>query len=521
MYHNLSKAYPRTAMALTFVGVAGLAVAVAAAAASAGINADADPDDTCELVAAQTDIKILSPLTLEYNEEQTEYWSTACGALMPSCILAPSTTDEVAAIMATLLGTDELFAVKSGGHNPNNGWASVADGPLISTMNLNEVIFDPKTETVRVGPGNRWDEVAAALDGTGYTAVGGRIGNVGVGGYLLGGGLSFQSLNHGWAANSVLEYTLVLPNATVVAVQEANHPDLFLALKGGGNNFGIVTSFLLKAYPQGDVWGGNLWFEENEKTTPAVLQAIRDFTEYNTDPKAGIIVTSERTLATLVQLWIVFLFYDGPDPPEEVFKNFTDVKPFLNTCKTQTMSELVSGNNWAVLKGNVYQIGTETVPLPSSADGAEIMSAFFDTWANASDGAALIPGTIASIAFQPAPKGLARAARRQGGDLLDLDDDLDRLVLELNYSFTYNSSYAEVDDVMRDTYGGLREVVQNYTEAGRLPADAYLPLFANDAFYAQDYWARLRPESAVLARRVAQDVDPDGVFRTRTGGWKP
>lgn len=187
MYHNLSKAYPRTAMALTFVGVAGLAVAVAAAAASAGINAEADPNDTCELVAAQTDIEILTPLTLEYNTEQTEYWSTSCGALMPSCILAPSTTDEVAAIMATLCDTDEIFAVKSGGHNPNNGWASVADGPLISTMNLNEVIFDPETETVRVGPGNRWDEVAAALDGTGYTAVGGRIGNVGVGGYLLGG----------------------------------------------------------------------------------------------------------------------------------------------------------------------------------------------------------------------------------------------------------------------------------------------------------------------------------------------
>lgn len=103
----------------------------------------------------------------------------------------------------------------------------------------------------------------------------------------------------------MLEYTLVLPNATIVAVQESNYPDLFLALKGGGNNYGIVTSFLLQAYPQGDIWGGNLWFEENEKTTPAVLQAIRDFTEYNTDPKAGIIVTSERTLATLVQLWIV------------------------------------------------------------------------------------------------------------------------------------------------------------------------------------------------------------------------
>ncbi len=103
----------------------------------------------------------------------------------------------------------------------------------------------------------------------------------------------------------MLEYTLVLPNASIVTVREDNHPDLFTALRGGGNNFGIVTSFLLRAYPQGDVWGGNLWFEANDKTTPKILKAVRDFTEYNTDPKAGVIVTSERTLATLVQLWIV------------------------------------------------------------------------------------------------------------------------------------------------------------------------------------------------------------------------
>ena len=103
----------------------------------------------------------------------------------------------------------------------------------------------------------------------------------------------------------MLEYTLVLPNASIVAVREDNHPDLFMSLKGGGNNYGIVTSFLLQAYPQGDVWGGNLWFEANEKNSAKMLQAIRDFTEYNTDPKAGIIVTSERTLATLVRLWIV------------------------------------------------------------------------------------------------------------------------------------------------------------------------------------------------------------------------
>ena len=176
-------------MVLTALAV--IALAAVAAASLTAVSANDVPQNTCELVAARTAVEMLNPLTVDYNTEQTEYWSTACGALKPSCIMAPSTDQEVAAVVAALREfKNETFAVKSGGHNPNNWWASVDGGPLISTRNLDEVSFDLATETVRVGPGNRWDDVAKALDGTGYTAVGGRIGNVGVGGYLVGGKLA-------------------------------------------------------------------------------------------------------------------------------------------------------------------------------------------------------------------------------------------------------------------------------------------------------------------------------------------
>jgi hypothetical protein len=143
--------------------------------------------DTCSSVESTSSISIARRLQLEYTVAQTEYWSTSCSDLKPSCILLPETTEEVAHIVSILRSNNETFAIKSGGHNPNNYFASVAGGPLISTKRLNEVIFDAATETVRVGPGNRWDDVSGALDGTGYSVVGGRIGNVGVGGYLLGG----------------------------------------------------------------------------------------------------------------------------------------------------------------------------------------------------------------------------------------------------------------------------------------------------------------------------------------------
>ncbi|TGJ84033.1 hypothetical protein E0Z10_g4738 [Xylaria hypoxylon] len=493
----------------------GLAVTVAALAAVAAAQS------TCDIVESQTSIEWYKRFQIEYTSEQSEYWSTSCGDLKPSCILMPKTTQEVAAVVSTLATNNESFAIKSGGHNPNNYFASIDGGPLISTKNLNQVVLDAVAETVRVGPGNRWDDVSAALDGSGYTVIGGRIGNVGVGGYMLGGGMSFMSTEYGWAANSVLEFELVLANASVVSVTESNHPDLFMALKGGGNNFGIVTSYLLQAYPQGDVWGGNLIFDATSEVSTAILAAVRDFTENYDDGKAGIIVTAERTLATLLDIWVIFLYYNGPEPPAGVFDKFLDISDFkINTCKTQSMNSLLSGNNWAVLKGSVYTIGTETIPLPSEANGAEVMGKIFDHWVNVSNTAQLIPGLVASLAFQPLPKKLAQIAKAKGGDMLDINDDIDRIVLELDYSFLSSLSYSQVDKTMRDTYSGFKTIVEDYQDGGLLPKDVYLPLFQNDCFYPQDYFGRLKPEKLALARRVQAEVDPNGFWKTRTGGFK-
>lgn len=474
--------------------------------------------DACEDIQNLNLSPLAKPLSIEYIARNSEYWSTSCSALKPTCILGPETTEQVANIVKLLHTNDEKFAIKSGGHNPNNWFASVDGGPLIDMKKMNQVTFDQASETVRVGPGNRWDDVSGALDGSGYTVIGGRIGNVGVGGYMLGGGLSFMSTEYGWAANNILEYELVVANGSVANVNKDNYPDLFMSLKGGGNNYGIVTSYLLQAYPQGQVWGGSMLFDANNNTTPKLLAALRDFTEYYPDEKAGIILTAERTLATAVDIWIMFVYYNGPEPPAYLFKNFTDIGPVTNFCKTQSMHQLLSGNNWAVLKGSVYTIGTETSPLPDASD-PYILEAYYKHWVDTSNKAQWVPGVVASIAFQPIPKRLARIARQMGGDLLDFDEDADRIIMELDYSFLLNLNYDTIDQTMRDTYEGLARIRDGYVSQGQLPA-VYNPIFSNDAFYPQDYWGRLRPEKAALARRVRDEVDPLNFFKNRTAGFK-
>ncbi|KAI3528808.1 FAD binding domain-containing protein [Colletotrichum filicis] len=472
---------------------------------------------TCQQLSASTKIQQYQGIEIEYTQEQQNYWSTACSNLKPDCILVPTSATEVSAIVTALLNNKEQFAVKSGGHNPNNYFASVQGGPLISTKGLKEVVYHKESNTVSVGPGNKWEEVHEALEGTGVTVVGGRIGNVGVGGYLLGGGLSFLSTQYGWASNNIVSAEMVLANGSVVTASNTSNPDLLAAIKGGGNAYGIVTRYNLQAHAIGQIWGGNLVFGGDK--TDEILAAIRNFTENYHDPKAAIIATSELTVLNSVNIWIFFLFYDGPQPPSGVFDEFLDIQSSLNTCKTRSYTDLLKANNVFVLKGSVYTIATETTPLPPAAAGAKVMRSYYDHWYNTSAVKSGVAGIIASMAFQPIPKSLARVSRERGGDLLDLDDGFDRIIFEFDYSYLFQLDDAAVDDTMVKLYTGMKSRVDGFVQDGTLP-DAYRPLFMNDGYFRQDYWGRLKPEKRELAERVRASVDPEGLFHNRTGGFK-
>ncbi|KAF2703916.1 FAD-binding domain-containing protein [Pleomassaria siparia CBS 279.74] len=471
--------------------------------------------DTCSELSTSS-LNIQRYLQVEYTTEQNNYWSTGCGALRPSCILYPSSAQEVSAIVTVLNANNESFVVKSGGHNPNKGFASISDGPLISTKYLNEVTFNRSSMTVRVGPGNDWQDVHEALQDDGVTVVGGRIGEVGVGGYVLGGGLSFLSAQYGWAANNIVEYEVVLANATIVTASNTSNPDLYKALKGGGNNYGIVTTYTMVAHPQGKIWGGNLVFTADK--APQMLAAVRNFTERYTDDKAGIIMTAEMTVLGAVDIWIMFLFYDGPSPPVGVFDEFIAIGPFTNNCKTRSYYDLLTYNNFGVIKGSIYTIATETTPLPNATVGAEVLGAYYDHWRNTTKSVIGVSGIIGSIAFQPIPKRLARKAKELGGDMINLDDSVDRIIMEFNYSYLFDFDDAKMDAAIQTLYGGIRDLVTKYTDSGHLPK-AYLPLFMNDAYFRQDYFERLQTQT--FAASVRDTYDPSGFFARRTGGWKP
>lgn len=178
--------------------------------------------------------------------------------LKPQCILQPESALDVskAILISSFLGSQ--FSVRSGGHNPNIGYSNIGkEGILIDLALLNEVVLSPDGKVAAIGPGNRWGRVYKALSSSGKMAVGGRANDIGVGGLLLGGGLSFWSSIHGMAFTKVVNYEVycseprgllfdvsnlgqvVLGDSSIVHANETSNADLWWALKGGGSNFGM------------------------------------------------------------------------------------------------------------------------------------------------------------------------------------------------------------------------------------------------------------------------------------------
>jgi FAD/FMN-containing dehydrogenase len=148
-----------------------------------------------------------------------------------------------------------------------------------------------------------------------------------------------MSGEYGLPCDNIVNYEVVLSNATVVNANSTSNTDLFWALKGGGNQFAVVTKFTMIAIPMGQVWGGTRIYSYDDWS--AVMNATHDFTENYTDPKASIIVTSEAAADSLVKFFLVFFYYNGPTPPAGPFDGFDAISAITDSTKAQSYADLV------------------------------------------------------------------------------------------------------------------------------------------------------------------------------------
>jgi FAD/FMN-containing dehydrogenase len=184
---------------------------------------------------------------------------------------------DVADVIATVRFAREQglkVSIKGGGHNAG-GLGVCDDGLVIDLSGIRYVHVDPATRTIRVGGGNTWGDVDHAGHAFGLAVPSGIISTTGVGGLTLGGGLGHLTRKCGLTIDNLLSADVVLADGTFVTASEDQNQDLFWALRGGGGNFGVVTSFLFQAHPVKMVCAGPMLWELDQAAD--VMKWYREF----------------------------------------------------------------------------------------------------------------------------------------------------------------------------------------------------------------------------------------------------
>lgn len=167
-----------------------------------------------------------------------------------------------------------VLAVRGGGHN-GGGLGTCDDGLVIDLSSLRGIRVDPKARTVRVEGGCTWADVDHATHAFGMATPSGIISSTGVGGLTLGGGIGHLTRRCGLTVDNLLEADVVLADGKLVTASPESNPDLYWALRGGGGNFGVVTSFLFRLHPVSMVVAGpTFWPLE---AAGEVMRWYRDF----------------------------------------------------------------------------------------------------------------------------------------------------------------------------------------------------------------------------------------------------
>ena len=194
----------------------------------------------------------------------------------PRLIARCSGTADVAAAVRFARDRDLEIAVRGGGHNVA-GTAVCDDGIVIDLSAMRAVSVDLVERTALVQGGALWGDVDHETQAHGLATTGGIVSHTGVGGLSLGGGIGWLMRKHGLTVDNLVEAEVVTAEGDIVRASANDHPDLFWALRGGGGNFGVVSSFRFALHPVGPtvMAGPVFWAAEDTTERPALLPGLR------------------------------------------------------------------------------------------------------------------------------------------------------------------------------------------------------------------------------------------------------
>lgn len=464
--------------------------------------------------------KVVTALDPRYTSSQVTFWSAQEQSLHPTCIVIPTTTQDVSTAVtilnvgyqASISGCN--FAVRGAGHTPHAGAANIDGGVTIDTQSLNQVTVSSDQKTVSVGPGNRWGKVYGVLDDLNLAMVGGRLSQVGVAGLLTGGGVSFFSGRYGFACNNVQTYEVVLGNGTIVTASSSRNPRLFRALRGGSNNFGIVTRFDSKLFQQNEFWGGQIDQPITDKE--AYFDFMANFTQSATyDPYAALITVFAWTEGLPLSIMHTVTYTNGAVTwPPPAFKPLNDLPKISTTMRTAKLSSFANeiGSDAAISQGqNNFFVTLSFVNDPDVSP--QYMKQVWTLVDTASKELITVLGLALTMAFQPVPHVLySKDASANVLGLGRFEDDLINLLFTLIWPSPLDNErvYARMRKLEAD-------LIQLAKDMGIYNEWVYL----NYASQWQDPIHRYGDAEVAFMKSVSKQYDPQGIFQKAVpGGFK-
>ncbi len=228
--------------------------------------------DTIEALSEAVRGRVITPSDPGYDDARAVY--NGMHDRRPGAVVQCVDAADVMAVVTAGRNAGLDLAIRGGGHSVP-GFGTVDDGLVVDLSRMNNVQVDPAKRVARVGGGATWGDVDHSTYPFGLAAPGGIISTTGVGGLTLGGGLGYLTRSVGLSIDNLLSADVVLADGRQVTASDYQNEDLFWALRGGGGNFGVVTTFEFQLHEVGDIVGGPMFYEFDEAT--AVLECYRDY----------------------------------------------------------------------------------------------------------------------------------------------------------------------------------------------------------------------------------------------------
>ncbi|KAH8836649.1 hypothetical protein MCOR28_011544 [Pyricularia oryzae] len=454
-----------------------------------------------------------------YNGALSTYWSLDNTRISPAYIFVPQSAEEVATAVKVLGvsgGNNDQssklcthcckFAVRNAGHTANPGSNNIQDGVTINFSAINIIIYHADKNLTSVQPGTHWGSVYEELSKISLMVLGGRAYIVGVGGLLLSGGNSFYSTTRGFVYNGVAEFEVVLVNSSIVNINANENADLYRVLKGGSNNFGVVTRFDLNIFKTpATLWGGSAAFPFS--TSPKVISAMQNF--------VTVLGNEGRKSDSAIAFWT---YTQGETPADPLINSA--LHNVDGTADAPGLAEFLNipGSVTSALRTDTFAGFTNELELPQGNYNAwrtltfknnrDIMAYAVETYLSMVKELEAEPslGFTAQYVFQGLSVEQFRQAAANGGNMLGLEDRSENLVLFFGMVAYKNPKFKKLIDAKMTTW-----VDSIKTFAVENGADDEF-LFLNYADLSQNPLGSYGDKNIAFMEEVVSKYDPNGMF---------